>query len=119
MMKKINEVVAKALKDENLSGFDILVGSALTDEFGLHKNDKLSLIFSNLNPSGFSLVPQTKRFDVKARFTSGLAFYDKAYMYTDVDALKKYLEYLKIQIMMGFMYIAIMLLRMLKKLNLI
>ncbi|ECY1716282.1 ABC transporter permease [Campylobacter jejuni] len=89
--KKINEVVAKALKDENLSGFDILVGSALTDEFGLHKNDKLSLIFSNLNPSGFSLVPQTKRFDVKARFTSGLAFYDKAYMYTDVDALKKVL----------------------------
>ncbi|HEC1731749.1 TPA: ABC transporter permease [Campylobacter jejuni] len=89
--KKINEVVAKALKDENLSGFDILVGSVLTDEFGLHKNDKLSLIFSNLNPSGFSLVPQTKRFDVKARFTSGLAFYDKAYMYTDVDALKKVL----------------------------
>ncbi|EJQ2687740.1 ABC transporter permease [Campylobacter jejuni] len=89
--KKINEVVAKALKDENLSGFDILVGSALIDEFGLHKNDKLSLIFSNLNPSGFSLVPQTKRFDVKARFTSGLAFYDKAYMYTDVDALKKVL----------------------------
>ncbi|EAH6484165.1 ABC transporter permease [Campylobacter jejuni] len=89
--KKINEVVAKALKDENLSGFDILVGSALTDEFGLHKNDKLSLIFSNLNPSGFSLIPQTKRFDVKARFTSGLAFYDKAYMYTDVDALKKVL----------------------------
>lgn len=91
MKKKINEVVAKALKDENLSGFDILVGSALIDEFGLHKNDKLSLIFSNLNPSGFSLVPQTKRFDVKARFTSGLAFYDKAYMYTDVDALKKVL----------------------------
>ena len=89
--KKINKVLAKALKDENLSGFDILVGSALTDEFGLHKNDKLSLIFSNLNPSGFSLVPQTKRFDVKARFTSGLAFYDKAYMYTDVDALKKVL----------------------------
>ncbi|EHV2957491.1 ABC transporter permease [Campylobacter jejuni] len=89
--KKINEVVAKALKDENLSGFDILVGSVLIDEFGLHKNDKLSLIFSNLNPSGFSLVPQTKRFDVKARFTSGLAFYDKAYMYTDVDALKKVL----------------------------
>ncbi len=88
---KINEVVAKALKDENLSGFDILIGSALADEFGLHKNDKLSLIFSSLNPSGFSLVPQSKRFDVKARFTSGLAFYDKAYMYADVNALRKVL----------------------------
>lgn len=41
-------MVAKALKDENLSGFDILVGSALIDEFGLHKNDKLSLIFQIL-----------------------------------------------------------------------
>lgn len=88
---KINEVVAKALKDENLSGFDILVGSVLADELNLHKNDKLSLIFSNLSPSGFSLVPQAKRFDVKARFTSGLIFYDKAYMYTDVNALRKVL----------------------------
>ncbi|HEF3117064.1 TPA: ABC transporter permease [Campylobacter coli] len=88
---KINEVVAKALKDENLSGFDILVGSVLADELNLHKNDKLSLIFSNLSPSGFSLVPQAKRFNVKARFTSGLIFYDKAYMYTDVNALRKVL----------------------------
>ncbi|EPT6782344.1 TPA: ABC transporter permease [Campylobacter coli] len=88
---KINEVVAKALKDKNLSGFDILVGSVLADELNLHKNDKLSLIFSNLSPSGFSLVPQAKRFDVKARFTSGLIFYDKAYMYTDVNALRKVL----------------------------
>ncbi|EAI3114729.1 ABC transporter permease [Campylobacter coli] len=88
---KINEVVAKALKDENLSGFDILVGSVLADELNLHKNDKLSLIFSNLSPSGFSLVPQAKRFDVKARFASGLIFYDKAYMYTDVNALRKVL----------------------------
>lgn len=50
---KINEVVAKALKDENLSGFDILVGSVLADELNLHKNDKLSLIFSNLSPVDF------------------------------------------------------------------
>lgn len=37
------------------------------------------------------MVPQAKRFDVKARFTSGLVFYDKAYMYTDVNALRKVL----------------------------
>ncbi|MBZ7959913.1 ABC transporter permease, partial [Campylobacter molothri] len=88
---KINEIVAKAIKDQNLSGFDILLGSALVDEYGLSKNDMISLIFSNFNPSGFSLIPQTKRFKVKARFTSGLAFYDKAYMYTDVKALRKVL----------------------------
>lgn len=89
--KKINEVFAKALKDENLSGFDILIGSELVNEFGFRKNDKLSLIFSNFNPNGFSLIPQSKRFNIKAYFTSGLAFYDKVYMYTDVDALRKVL----------------------------
>lgn len=88
---KINEVVAKALKDENLSGFDILIGSDLKEEFNFRKGDKLALIFPNLNPSGLSLMPQTKRFDVKANFSSGLAFYDKSYMYVDVNALRKVL----------------------------
>ncbi|MPV84065.1 ABC transporter permease [Campylobacter hepaticus] len=90
--KKINEVLAKALKDENLSGFDILVGSELVKEFDFKKNDKLTLIFSNFNPSALSLIPQTKRFNIKAYFNSGLAFYDKAYMYTDVNALRKVLK---------------------------
>ncbi|MCR2060213.1 ABC transporter permease [Campylobacter helveticus] len=89
--KKINEVVQNALKDTNLSGYDILIGGALADEFRLQKNDKLSLIFSNLNPSGFSLTPTTKRFDVKAKFSSGLIFYDKAYMYVKAKALRKVL----------------------------
>ncbi|EPS9486209.1 ABC transporter permease [Campylobacter upsaliensis] len=89
--KKINEVVKNALKDTNLSSYDILVGEILAEEFRLKKNDKLSLIFSNLNPSGFSLTPTTKRFDVKAKFNSGLIFYDKAYMYVDAKALRKVL----------------------------
>ena len=89
--KKINEVVQNALKDTNLSGYDILIGGALADEFRLQENDKLSLIFSNLNPSGFSLTPTTKRFDVKAKFSSGLIFYDKAYMYVKAEALRKVL----------------------------
>lgn len=88
---KINEVVAKALKDENLSGFDILIGSDLKEEFNFRKGDKLALVFPNLNPSGLSLMPQTKRFNVKANFSSGLAFYDKSYMYVDVNALRKVL----------------------------
>ncbi|MEB2798749.1 ABC transporter permease [Campylobacter upsaliensis] len=89
--KKINEVVKDALKDTNLSSYDILIGGALAEEFRLKKNDKLSLIFSNLNPSGFSLTPTTKRFDVKAKFNSGLIFYDKAYMYVKAEALRKVL----------------------------
>lgn len=87
----INEVIARALKDENLSGFDIVIGSELKEQFNLKQGDKLTLIFSNLNPSGLSLVPQSKRFNVKASFHSGLAFYDKSYMYVDVNALRKVL----------------------------
>lgn len=89
--KKINEVVKNALKDTNLSSYDIVIGEILAEEFRLKKNDKLSLIFSNLNPSGFSLTPTTKRFDVKAKFNSGLIFYDKAYMYVKAEALRKVL----------------------------
>lgn len=89
--KKINEVVKDALKDTNLSSYDILIGGALAEEFHLKKNDKLSLIFSNLNPSGFSLTPTTKRFDVKAKFNSGLIFYDKTYMYVKAETLRKVL----------------------------
>ena len=91
--KKINDVVAHALKDENLQSFDILIGSGLMADFGLKKGDKLSLIFANLSPSGFSLIPQTKRFDIKAYFSSNLAFYDKAYMYVNADTLRKILGY--------------------------
>lgn len=91
--KQINEVVFKAIKEQNLTKFDILVGSTLVDEFNLHKNDKLLLIFSSLNPNGLSILPKTKRFDVKAKFNSGLAFYDKAYMYVDVKTLRKILNY--------------------------
>lgn len=89
--KKVNKVVAKALKDEVLKDFDILVGNALIEEFSLQKDDKLAVIFSNLNPSGVAIIPQTKRFDVKFSFSSGLAFYDKAYLYADVNAVRKVL----------------------------
>ncbi len=89
--KKINEVLARALQDENLEHFEILVGAGLVREFDLRRNDKLSLIFANLSPSGFSLTPTTKRFDIKGFFSSNLAFFDKTYMYVKVDTLRKIL----------------------------
>ncbi|MCW0228186.1 ABC transporter permease [Campylobacter lari] len=91
--KKINEVIAQALENKKLDSFDILIGKGLKDEFGLDYNEKITLIFSNLNASGLSLIPQVKRFDIKADFSSGLLAYDKAYMYTDVKALAKILSY--------------------------
>ncbi len=86
--KQINKVVREALKDKDLQGFDILVGRGLVDEFSLQKGDKLPIIFSNLSPSGLALTPQTKRFDVRHSFSSGLALYDRAYMYADIDSVR-------------------------------
>ncbi|AJC85060.1 ABC transporter permease [Campylobacter peloridis] len=93
--RKINEVVDQALKEKKLDSFDILIGNGLKTEFNLDFDDKLTLIFSNLDASGFSLIPKVKRFDVKASFSSGLLAYDKAYMYVDIKSLAKILSYPK------------------------
>ncbi|TXE89139.1 ABC transporter permease [Campylobacter volucris] len=93
--KKINDVINQALQNKNLQKFDILIGSGLKNEFDLTFDDKITLIFSNLNASGLSLIPQVKRFDVKASFSSGLLAYDKAYMYVDINSLAKILSYPK------------------------
>lgn len=93
--KKINDVINQALQNKNLQNFDILIGNGLKTEFDLVFNDKITLIFSHLNASGLSLIPQVKRFDVKASFSSGLLAYDKAYMYVDINSLAKILSYPK------------------------
>jgi len=89
--KQVNEVFSKALEDEKLENFELLAGQGLVDDLNLKVSGKLSLIFPNLNPSGFSLMPRVKNFIYKASFSSGLAIYDKAYLYTDYKALQKIL----------------------------
>ncbi|WP_169767173.1 ABC transporter permease [Campylobacter curvus] len=91
--KHINSVVKEALKDKELDGYEILIGSGIKSEFGLKQNDKLTLIFTKADPGGFSLIPKMKRFDVAAGFSSGLIAYDKTYSYTSVQALRKILDY--------------------------
>ncbi|AJC94417.1 ABC transporter permease [Campylobacter volucris] len=93
--KKINDVINQALQNKTLQNFDILIGNGLKTEFDLTFDDKITLIFSHLNASGLSLIPQVKRFDVKASFSSGLLAYDKAYMYVDINSLAKILSYPK------------------------
>ncbi|WP_246059215.1 ABC transporter permease [Campylobacter troglodytis] len=89
--KKINKVVQEALKENNLQGFEVLAGRALIEDFNLQRGDKLSIIFSNLNPSGLALTPTTKRFEVNYSFHSGLLLYDKAYIYADIEAVRRVL----------------------------
>lgn len=90
---EVNSVVKEGLKDANLSGFGAMIGKGLKDEFLLKDEDKVMLIFTKLDPGGFSLLPKMKRFDVKADFNSGLIAYDKAYIYTDINDLAKVLDY--------------------------
>ena len=91
--KQINSVVNEALKEKELEGFEILVGSGITSEFRLRNDEKLTLIFTKADPAGFSLTPKMKRFDIGGSFTSGLIAYDKAFSYTSVEALRKILDY--------------------------
>ena len=91
--KQINSVVAAGLEDRELDGYGLLVGQGVKNEMMINENDKLTLIFTKNDPSGFALTPKMKRFDVVSSFSSGLIAYDKSYLYTSVEALRKILDY--------------------------
>ena len=90
---KINKIFNKAY-DENskFNKYDLIVGSGIKDNMGLFPNQKITLFFTTLNPSGFSLLPKMKRFTYTNSFKSGLTAYDNSYMYTSIDALRTVLK---------------------------
>lgn len=85
---KVNFVLAKAITGHSFKKFDVVVGKALKEEYGLHVNDRLMYIFTNVEPGGLSVTPKIKRFRVKSFFDSGLLAYDKAYSYTTLEAMQ-------------------------------
>lgn len=86
---RINEVVAKALESGEIEGrFDLIIGQGLREEFGLALDSKLTLIFTQLEPTGMGLAPSMKRFNVKGFFHSGLHAYDKGYIFAPLEALR-------------------------------
>ena len=89
---KINPIFKEALSDFDFSKFDIITGVGISDKLLLTQNSKLTLYFTELNPAGFSLMPKMKRFDYISSFNSGLSAYDKAYMYTTIEALQTLLQ---------------------------
>lgn len=90
--KKINSVVGSGLGSAELDGYALLIGQGVKNEM-LGDADKLTLIFTKNDPSGFALIPKMKRFDVVGAFSSGLVAYDKSYLYASVGALRKILDY--------------------------
>ncbi|MGP1450790.1 MAG: ABC transporter permease [Wolinella sp.] len=86
--KRVNSVVAEALgKESAMDKFDIIIGKELKNEFLLERDSKLMLIFTQLEPTGLSLSPTMKRFNVRGFFHSGLSAYDKGYIFAPLSAI--------------------------------
>ncbi len=90
--KEINSIIQEAVQDRNISGFEIITGKGIGEGFGLMEESKLTLIFTQSQPGGFSLIPTMKRFIYRGSFTSGMQAYDHAYIYTPLEALAKVLK---------------------------
>lgn len=88
---KVNRVVAEGLKGGTPNKFEVMVGKSLKEEFQLKKGDKLTYIFTQMEPGGLALTPKIKRFGVLTTFHSGLSAYDKGFSYTSIDSLQRIL----------------------------
>ncbi len=89
----INKIVKKAIDGVDLQGkFEIITGDGIGATFALSKGEKTTLIFTQSQPGGFSLIPTMKRFTYKGDFKSGMQAYDNAYIYTSLHALSKVLK---------------------------
>jgi len=91
---QINEVFAKANKPKSIlqTPFKVIAGAGLLKELELKTNDKITLYFSEQQAVGFSTMPLQKRFSVENSFDSGLKAYDKAILYTTLEAFQKVLK---------------------------
>jgi len=90
--KYINEIYAQTIEDIQLKKYDIVIGDGIQDKLLLAPNQKTTVFFTTITPSGFSQMPKMKRFNYKNSFKSGLNAYDNAYMYTSLDAISTILN---------------------------
>ncbi len=89
----INSIYKEASQDIKMGKYDLILGQGIKEDIYLvGKNSKITLYFTTLNPSGFSMMPRMKRFTFRSSFKSGLNAYDKAYMYTSIEALQTLLK---------------------------
>jgi len=88
---KVNDIVAIGLKKHVPVGFEVMTGAALLKEYSIAQDDRLTYIFTQLEPGGIAMTPKMKRFKVTATFDSGLSAYDKGYSYTTIESMQKIL----------------------------
>ena len=87
----INHIFKEA-KGTSKSKFRVVVGEGLSYEMNARVGDKVTLYFSEQQAIGFGTMPLQKRFVVDGIFKSGLKAYDKAIMYTTLEAFEKLLK---------------------------
>lgn len=88
---KVNEIVAKGLEKHVPTGFEVMAGKALLETYKMNQDDKLTYIFTQLEPGGIGMAPKMKRFKPTSYFDSGLSAYDKGYSYTTLESMEKIL----------------------------
>ena len=65
---QINPIYKEALGDLTLDKFDVITGSGISDKLFLTSGAKATLYFTELNPTGFSMMPKMKRFNFANSF---------------------------------------------------
>lgn len=88
---RVNDTIALGLKQHIPVDFEVMVGKTLIEEYSLRQGDKLTYIFTQLEPGGIAMTPKMKRFRMSSSFDSGLSAYDKGYSYIPIDSLRKIL----------------------------
>jgi len=83
--------IFKDARGNGLSKFRVVIGEGLSFEMNAPKSEKVTLYFSEQQAIGFGTMPLQKRFIVDGVFKSGLKAYDKAIMYTTLEAFEKLL----------------------------
>ena len=87
----LNSIFEKA-RGDSTSKFRVIVGDALSFDMNAPKGEKVTLYFSEQTAIGFGTMPLQKRFMIDGVFDSGLKAYDKAIMYTSLEAFEKLLD---------------------------
>ncbi|MCB4743112.1 MAG: ABC transporter permease [Sulfurovum sp.] len=88
----INSVFRKGQQGSGVEKFRIIIGDSLSYEMDAPKGSKVTIYFSEQEAIGFGTMPLQKRFIVDGIFDSGLKSYDKAIMYTTLQAFEKLLK---------------------------
>jgi len=88
---EINSIFNDA-KGTGKGKFRVVMGEGLSFEMNARSGDKVTLYFSEQQAIGFGTMPLQKRFVVDGIFKSGLKAYDKAIMYTTLEAFEKLLK---------------------------